>query len=509
MTDANTYSSGLQRVLIVIVAIGGGWVFEFIWSIAGVALPHMQGTFSSTPDQISWVMTAFLMGAVTVIACSGWLARRFGRKQMFLLALFGFGVSLVMCGSATTIESEVGWRLIQGIFGAPLMPLSQAIVVDQFPPERHGSATAMWTFGIIGGGVFAPAAGGAIVEYLSWPWVFYLNIPLTVLVFVVALIVLPRTDPEPSNRMDWLGLGAIVVCVTALQMASTRGQRLDWFDSYEVIIECTVAALALYYFVVHSLTTTRPFFRPALFRDRNFNLGLIAALANGAIATLPLVVLPIMLEEVAGYPVLDTGLLLISRGVGIVIISAVLARYDHRIPPKELLLASFVVALISGYQMALWTGDVSVSEFFWVNVIQGIASGAIFIAINTLTFATLPTRLKTEGIALYYTVLFTGATIGIAAIVTVLSRMTQVAHTVVGAHVHPYNENFRFNEVPQSWDLTTVDGLLIIEAEVQKQAELIAYSDAFLAAALISIAGIPLALMFSNPRRDKTRRASN
>jgi DHA2 family multidrug resistance protein len=499
--ETHAYPTGARRNLIVLVAIGGGWVFEFIWSIAGVALPHMQGSFSATSDQISWIMTSFLMGAVTIIACTGWLASRFGRKQMFLLSLFGFSVTLVMCGTATSIEAEVGWRLVQGIFGAPLMPLSQAIVVDQFPPERHGSATAMWTFGIIGGGVFAPAAGGAIVEFMSWPWVFYLNLPLTALVFVLAMFVLPSTEPDPDNKMDWHGLLAIVISVTALQIACTRGQRLDWFDSYEIMIECTVAAVALYYFIVHSLTTANPFFRPALFLDKNFNLGLLAALANGAIATLPLVVLPIMLEDLAGYPVLDTGILLISRGVGIVIISAVLARYDHAIPPKPLLLVSFVAALISGYMMAEWTADVSAAEVFWVNVVQGIASGAIFICINTLTFATLPSHLKTEGFALYYTVLFTGASVGIAIIVTILSRMTQVAHTVVGAHVNPFNERFRFAGVPSDWDLTELNGLLALEAEVQRQAESIAYSDAFLATALISLVGIPLTLMFSSPKR--------
>lgn len=493
--------TGLRRALIVGVAIGGGWVFEFIWSIAGVALPHMQGTFSATADQISWVMTAFIMGSVTVIACTGWLANRFGRKQVFLLALFGFSISLVMCGTATSIEAEILWRLLQGVFGAPLMPLSQSIVVDQFPPERHGSATAMWTFGIIGGGVFAPAAGGAIVEFMTWPWVFYFNIPLTIVVFAIAVVVLPSTEPDREHRMDWTGLLAIVVAVTALQVAFTRGQRLDWFDSYEIIIECAIGGLALYYFVVHSLTTANPFFRPALFRDKNFNLGLIAALANGAIATLPLVVLPIMLEQMAGYPVLDTGILLLSRGLGIVIVSGLLARYDHLLPAKPVLVFSFLIALISGYMMAEWTADVSAAEVFWLNLIQGIASGAIFIAINTLTFATLAPHLKTEGFALYYTVLFTGATVGIAAIVTVLTRMSQTAYTIVGAHVHPYNENFRYMNTPESWDLTETEGLVTIAQEVQRQAQMIAYSDAFLAAALISFVGIPIALMFSSPTR--------
>ena len=495
-TEAEISVSGLQRALIVLTAIGGGWVFEFIWSIAGVSLGHMQGTFSATPDQISWVMTAFIMGSVITIACTGWLASRFGRKQVFLVALFGFGVSLLMCGSATTIEEEIAWRLIQGIFGAPMLPLSQAITVDVFPRERHGSATAIWTLGIIVGGVLGPAAGGAIVEFMTWPWVFYFNIPLTILVFIAALLILPPTKPKPEDHLDWLGLLAIIVCVTAFQVAFSRGERLDWFNSHEIIVEFFIGFLGLYIFIAHSLTTDRPFFRPALFRDFNYCLGLVLALANGAIATLPLVILPLMLEQVAGYPAFDTGLLLLSRGAGLMLASALLARYDLYLPPKTVLVVSFIIALVSGYMMAEWTADVSVAEVLWINLVQGAAAGAIFIAINTLTFSTLSNDLKTDGFALYYTLLFAGATIGIAVIVTILTRMTQVAHSVVGAFINPFNERFRLLAIPEHWDPHEPLGLIALEHEVQRQAEMIAYSDAFYAAALIALIGIPLALMF-------------
>ncbi len=496
--------TGLQRFLVVLAAIGGGWAFEFIWSIAGVALSHMQGTFSATPDQIAWVMTAFIMGSVVTIACTGWLASRFGRKQIFLIAIVGFGISLALCGSATTIEEEVAWRLVQGVFGAPLMPLSQAITVDTFPPERHGAATAIWTFGIIGGAVLGPVAGGAVVEHMSWPWVFYLNIPLTVMVFALAAVVLPRTEPNPDHTLDWFGLLAIIASLSALQIAFSRGERLDWFDSPEIVIECAVAGLALYLFIAHSLTTGRPFFRPALFRDRNFNLGLVAALANGAIATLPLVILPLMLQGPAGYPALDTGVLLLSRGLGLAMAAFALARYDRHLPPKPVLIASFVVALVTGLMMARWTADVSALEVHWVNLAQGAASGAIFITINTLGFSTLARHLKTEGMALYYTVLFTGSTIGIALIVAVLTRMNQVAHSVIGAHVNPFNERFRVLALPESWDPGSTDGLIALENEVARQAQMIAYSDSFLAAALIALAGIPMALFFRSPKRRAT-----
>ena len=492
--------AGIRRYLIILSGIGGSAVYEFTWSIAGVALPHMQGAFSATPDQIAWVMTAFIMGTVVTIACTGWLSARFGRKRIFLTSICGFTVSLAMCALATSLEEEVLWRLAQGIFGAALLPLGQAITVDAFPPERHGAATAIWSLGTIGGGIMGPVVGGAVVEFLSWPWIFYLNIPFAILALVVSWLVLPDTKPDRDNKLDWFGLATIVIAATAFQVLFSRAERLDWFASTEVIVECAIGTMALYLFVAHSLTTKRPFFRPALFRDRNFNLGLVAAFVNGAVVTLPLVVMPLMLQQMAGYPVLDAGLLLFPRGIGLAMISILLAHFDRALPPRHVMFVGFLTLLVSGLAMAGWTADVSVREIVWVNLAQGVGAGAVFISINALTFATLPVRLKTEGLALFYTVLFTGATIGIAAIVSVLTRMTQVARAVVGAHVNPFSERFRLMTVPDIWDRAETAGLAALEREVMRQAEMIAYSDSFLATALISLAALPLAFLFRDPK---------
>lgn len=490
---------GMRRALIVLSGIGGSAVYEFTWAIAGVGLPHMQGTFSATPDQIAWVMTAFIMGTVITIACTGWLSNRFGTKRVFLVSIAGFGVSLLMCGIATTLHEEIAWRLIQGIFGATLLPLGQSITVAAYPPDRHGAATAVWTVGVIGGGIMGPVIGGGVVEFMSWPWVFFLNLPIAIAAFFLAWAVLPESEPDPDVHLDGFGLATIVVAATAFQIVFGRGERLDWFSSHEIIIECAIAVMALYLFIAHSLTTDRPFFRPALFRDRNFNLGLIAAFANGAIATLPLVILPLMLEQVAGYPVLDAGLLLFPRGIGLIIVSLTLARYDRYLPPRYVMLVGFALALVSGYAMTGWTADVSTEEIIWVNLAQGAGAAAMFIAINALSFSTLRADLKTEGFALYYTVLFTGSTIGIAAIVAVLTRMTQVATSVVGAHINPFNERFRLLNLPEIWDHTETVGLAALQQEVAVQAQMIGYSDSFLAAAVISLVALPLAFLFKNP----------
>jgi len=497
--EAAILPASAKRNLIILSGITGSAVYEFTWSIAGVALPHMQGSFSATPDQIAWVMTAFIMGTVVTIACTGWLSARFGRKRVYLTSIAGFGISLLMCGMATTLQEEVLWRLAQGIFGAALLPLGQAITVDAFPPERHGAATAIWTLGIIGAGIMGPVIGGAVVDFLSWRWVFYLNMPIAILAFVLALAVLPESEPDRDNRLDWFGFVTIIIAVTAFQAVFSRGERLDWFASTEIIVECAICAVAFYLFVVHTMTTERPFFRPSLFRDRNFNLGVITAFFNGAIATLPLVILPLMLEQLVGYSAVDTGLLLFPRGVGLVIASVLLARFDHQLPEKHVTVVSVVLLVVSGYAMAGWTADVSAQEIIWVNLLQGAGSGAIFIALNTLTFSTLEPRLKTEGLAVYYTVMFVGVTVGIAGIVAVLTRMTQVAHAVISAHVNPYSERFRLLAPPEIWDRAEIAGLAALEREVTRQAEMIAYSDSFLIATLISLAVLPLAFMFRIP----------
>ncbi len=504
--EASALPTGTRRILIILAGMGGSSVYEFTWSIAGVALPHMQGAFSATPDQISWVMTSFIMGTVVTMACSGWLAARFGTKRVYLVSIVGFGISLFMCGAATTLFEEVAWRLTQGVFGAALLPLGQAITVSAYPPERHGAGTAVWTIGTIGGAIMGPVVGGVVVEFMSWPWVFYLNIPLAIIAFIIASTVLPKDEPHDDVRLDVFGFAAIMVAVTSFQILLTRGERLDWFASTEIVLECGLSILALYMFIVHSLTTERPFFRPALFRDRNFSLGLIAAIANGAIATLPLVVLPLMLEQMAGYPVLDAGLLLAPRGIGLVVVSILLARYDAYLRPRYVMVAGFALTFVSGMAMAEWTADVSTAEIVWVNIAQGVGGGAVFIAINVLTFSTLKQEYKTEGLAIYYTVLFSGATIGIAAIVAVLTRMGQVAHSVVGAHINPFNERFRLLALPETWDLNNLEGLAALQREVARQAEMIAYADSFLAAAIIALVALPLAFFFRDPKPETAGR---
>lgn len=505
----STPAPGAGRALMVLAAITGTTVYEFTWTIAGVAMPHMQGSFSATPDQIAWVMTSFMMGSSLMIACTGWLSVRFGRKRVFLVSIVGFCASLVMCATADTLFEESLWRFVQGFLGAPLIPLGQAITIDAFPEEKHGQATALWGIGVVGGAVLGPVVGGVLIEYYTWPWIFWLNVPLCLVAMVGVVLFIPEIETDRQRRMDWFGLGTLLVGVAAIQLLFNRAERLDWFASTEILLEGGVAALALYLFVAHSFTARNPFLQPKLFQDRNFQFGLFFILVNGMLSILPLVLLPLLLQNIGGYPPILAGGLLIFRGLGLIAGMLVVGQLTGRIDSRYILCAGFFTMFISGWGMSVWTVEVPAWEIVWTNFLQGVASGAVFVPITTLAFATLATRYRTEGFAVFYLVFFTGSAIGVASIMTVHTRTAQINHAVLSEHITPFNELFRYQFMPQLWDLDKLDGLAALDYEITRQATMIAYNNTFFVVAALSLLVIPLVFMFRARKPARLRPSSN
>ena len=482
--------------MVMLASVAGTSVYEFTWTIAGVALPHMQGAFSATPDEIAWIMTAFIMGSTVMIAISGWLSTRFGRRRMFLASIAGFTASLVMCAMATTLFEEAVWRFVQGFLGGALIPLGKAITVDAFPREQRGEAIALWSMGLVASAVLGPVVGGVVMEYYDWPWIFYLNVPVGIFAYAVAWAIVPETEIRPDHRLDWLGLCALLIGVVTLQLLLNRGERLDWFGSPEIIIETVVSGVALYIFVVHSVTTKEPFLELQLFRDKNFRLGLLFGFINGAITTLPLVLLPLLLQNLAAYPVIDSGILMLARGLGIIFGMLVLSRIITRLDPRHILAVGFVCVTVSSWAMSGWTVDVRMLDVIWTNFVQGFGSGIMFVPITTLGFATLPKRYTTEGFSVFFLVFFTGTTVGFAGVFAILTRTAQISHAVLSEYVNPYNELFRYPSIAELWNTTDSTGLAAIDAEITRQATMIAYNNSFYATALVSIAMLPLILLF-------------
>ena len=496
MNDAVTPVSGATKYLLVISAIVGSSVFEFAWTIVGVALPHMQGAFSSTEDQIAWVMTAFVLGSAIAIACIGWLSDRFGRKKIFIFSIAGFTFTLVMCALSTTLFEQSFWRFMQGVLGAGIIPLGQAITIDAFPSNQQGRASSLWGNGVVLGGIMGPVIGGIIVEHFSWPWIYWLNVPVGLIAMVGVIFYVPEIESEPDRPMDWFGFALITSSLATLQIMLNRGERLDWFQSPEIVLEGLYSLFAIYLFIAHSWSARYPFFRPQLFADRNFLVGQIFIIVNGALSILPLVLLPLLLQNIAGYPAIEAGGLIIYRGIGLIIGLSIMSVISDRMDGRMLLIAGLFIMGASGLGMSMWTVNISRFDVIWTNTLQGIASGMIYVQITVLTFSTLPSKFRTEGFAVFHTLFFAGSSFGVAGIVFIHTRTSQISHAVLTELVTPFRDVFKFNFHPEQWDIDTVDGLASIQAELARQATMIAYNNTFYAVAILAFIVIPLALLF-------------
>jgi DHA2 family multidrug resistance protein len=303
-------TTGLERTLVLVSVILATTLYATTLTIANVALPQMQGDLSASIDQIAWVLTFNIVATAIATPPTGWLAARLGRKRLLVGAVLGFTVSTVLCGLAGSLPELILWRTCQGLFGAPLVPLSQAITLDTYPKRQHGTAMALWGVGVMLGPILGPTIGGYMTELYDWRWVFFVVAPFGVLALLGCMAFVPDTERQPGRRLDWFGFIALSVAVAATQLVFDRGQRLDWFESDEILLWAVLAALGYYLFVVHSLTAEQPFLDMRMFRDRNFVVGLILMFVFGLLVFVPMVLIPTMLERLNGYPVLMIGLLL-------------------------------------------------------------------------------------------------------------------------------------------------------------------------------------------------------
>lgn len=500
MNDAVTPVSGAAKWLLVLSAIIGSSVFEFAWTIVGVALPHMQGAFSATEDQIAWVMTAFVMGSAVAIACIGWLSDRFGRKRIFVLSIIGFTFTLVMCATSTTLLQESVWRFLQGVLGAGIIPLGQAITIDAFPSNQQGRASSLWGNGVVLGGIMGPVIGGIIVEYYSWPWIFWLNVPVGLIALIGVILYVPEIESEPDRPMDWFGFALLTSGLATLQIMLNRGERLDWFTSTEIILEGIYTILAFYLFIAHSWTARYPFFRPQLFSNRNFMIGQIFIIINGALSILPLVLLPLLLQNIGGYPAIAAGGLIIFRGIGLIIGLSIMSVIADRMDGRILLVAGLIVMGVSGWGMSIWTVNISTFDVIWTNLLQGLASGIIYVQITVLTFSTLPSKFRTEGFAVFHTLFFAGSSVGVAGILFIHTRSAQTSHASLTELINPFREVLKSALHPEQWDISNLDGISAIHEELTRQATMIAYNNTFFAVATLALMAAPLALLFHKPK---------
>jgi DHA2 family multidrug resistance protein len=472
-------------------------------TIANVALPHIGGNLSASLEQMDWVLTSYIVAAAIMTPLSGWLAGRFGRKRILVASVVGFTVSSMLCGMAQSIDQIVFFRVLQGLSGAGLVPLSQAVLLDINPPERHGRAMALWGQGVVLGPMLAPVLGGWLTDNYSWRWVFYINVPFGIL-SAIGLMAYVRETESRRTRFDFLGFGALSLAVGALQILLDRGELKDWFSSPEIWIEAGIALAALYVFLMHTLTAREPFVSLALFKDANFSMGNLLVFVVGVVLFATLALLPPLLEDLLGYPVTTSGIAMAPRGFGSFVSMYLAGRLIGRVDPRLLIGIGIAVTAASLEMMCGYSPLMPQSLIWSTTFLQGLGTGLTYVTLTTVAFATLGVQYRSEGTSMFNLLRNVGSSIGIAATGALLTRNTQVMHERLAAHILPWGGQIR---LPAPFSLTAPAGLAALNAAVTRQAQMIAYNDDFKLMFWLTLALIPLILLL-RPARARAGQAA-
>jgi DHA2 family multidrug resistance protein len=464
-------------------------------TIANVALPYMQGSVSASADQINWVLTSYIVAAAIMTPPSGFLANRFGRKRVLMVAVVGFVIASVLCGIAQSLVQIVVFRLLQGFFGAALVPLGQSVLLDIYTVEERGSAMAVFGVSVMVGPVLGPVIGGWLTDHYSWRWVFYINVPLGVLAFAGISFFLRETKTSAAAKLDWLGFGSLSIAIAAMQVFLDRGAQLDWFSSFEILIEAVVCASALYIFLVHTFTAKNSFVNPRLFLDRNFSVGVLFIFIVGITYLASLALLTPYLQTLMGYPVVTAGIVMGPRGLGTMACMFLVGRLIGRIDTRLLLLIGLLLTAWAMYDMTGWNPNVSQWTIAVTGFIQGAGLGFLFVPLTTVTFATLAPEQRADGTGLYNLSRNIGSSVGISVVSYLLTRNNQVNHATIASHVTAFNHAFDNSTVRHALSPWTASGRAALDQVIQTQASIISYIDDFKLMMILSLAAIPLVLL--------------
>ncbi len=498
MTDPLNDYTPARRTLLTICVMLAVIMQALDTTIANVALPYMQGSLSTTQDQINWVLTSYIVASAIMTSPVGWAASRFGRKRLFVISAIGFTLASMLCGIAQTIGQMVGFRLLQGVFGAGLMPLAQSVMLDIYPAEKRGSAMATFGMGVMLGPIMGPTLGGWLTDSYSWRWVFYVNLPFGALT-AIGLALLLRETPIRRAPFSWTGFLSLSVGIGALQMMLDRGQDLGWFDSGEILVEACLSVVGFYFFFADAATTDRPFLPLKMFRDRNFALANAIMFLNGVILLATMALLTPFLQILLGYPVLTSGYLLGARGIGTLLSMMVVGRLLNRgVEPRGLMLVGWSIATYALWQMSGWNAETPASLIIVTSITQGAGLGLVFVPLQTVGYSTLAAEYRTHGAAMWTLIRNIGSSVGISLMIANLVNNTAIFHSQLAEFVTPFNDAMKLPNVAGRF--VGGQGLAALDALVTQQALTIAYCNNFLIMAYCSLAAFPLIVMFQTPK---------
>ena len=481
--------TSLQRTLILFMLTTTVALYAMSVTIANVSLPQMQGSLAATQDQIAWIVTFNIVATAVATPLTGWLTARFGQRRLLLSALSAFTLFSLACGLATSLPELVFYRVGQGAAGAPLAPLCQAIVLSAYPQSKHGTATSIFGMGVVIGPILAPTIGGYLSEEYSWRWVFYMIVPCGMLSLLGCWSLVPEGLKQAKSRFDWTGFLALGLAVAASQLMLDRGERNDWFESPEIVIEAVIALVGIYIFFVHSFTADRPFLNPRLGLDRNFVVGMLLTLIFGMLNFTPLTLLPSLLKSLQGYPDADIGILLATRGAGTLLgFFALLlgSKYD----PRIWLVLGFGLQGIAGWQMAQFDIYVTYGDVALMSFLQGLGVGFLWVPLTLVTFMTLPRDLFPEGSSVFHLLRNFGSSIHISISIALVIRTAKINYGHMTEDVTHFDKSLPW--VLGRWSTESLPGLAAVSSEIQRQGLMIGYVNAFYMYAFTAFAVLPL-----------------
>jgi DHA2 family multidrug resistance protein len=491
---------GLRRNMVTICAMTATIMQALDTTIANVALPYMQGSLSASQDQINWVLTSYIVAAAIMTAPVGWIANRFGRKRIFIVCSGGFTIASVLCGLAQDINQMVLFRLLQGVFGAALVPLSQAVMLDSYALHERAKAMSIWGMGVMMGPIMGPSLGAWLTETYSWHWVFFVNLPFGVFTVLGLLVFMDETRTDRDLRFDWFGFATLAVGIGSMQVALDRGEQLGWMESNEIIAEIIVSIAGFYYFFAHSLTTTKPFIQFAIFKDRNFVSGCVFMAVMGLVLFSTMALSSPYLQNVIGYPIITAGLLLASRGCGTFVAMMLVGRMMRYIEARTLIISGLGLTCLSLFYMTGWTDQTGVPEIVTLSIIQGFGFGLVFVPLSTVAFLTLPNHLRTDGTSMLTLMRNVASSIGISVVIAQLTEGSRRVYAVLSQHINPFNHAMQMPNVRGMIDMSTDAGRAMADVMVSLQAQIIAFSQDYQMVMLFTLCAIPLALMIGSSK---------
>lgn len=495
-------SSPFHRWLITAAVMSATLMQVLDTTIVNVSLPHMQGNLGATPDQISWVLTCYLISSAIMMPLTGYFTDIFGRRNFLLYSIAGFVVASAFCGAAQSLDQIIFFRLLQGVFGAPLVPLSQAIMADSFSDEERGKAMAIWGVGVMVGPILGPTLGGYLTSVASWRWNFYVNLPVGLLSLFIAWRVIADT-PKKQRLMDWMGLILISTAIGSMQYVLDRGSQYDWFESQTICFATFLMVVSFVGFIFHSLSSKKSVFDIRIFKDRNFTLSSMTLAFFGLGLNGAMVVLPMLLEGLLNYPVMTTGLVMAPRGIAGMVSMMVVGKISNKVDPRVLVATGIIVSVIGMWIGTYYSLDISVGWLIFPLIIQGLGLGMIFVPLSIVAFSTLPVSMRAEAAGLYSLLRTIGGSVGISITMTVYTRHAQMAWNQIGSNIHVYNpalNTYLQNTHSDIHDPTTI---ALLAQQLSAQSTMVAFTNVFAFISFSFLAMLPLILLLK--KNEKTQ----